>query len=40
MKLVNFKDLIGVIEPIARNSESLLIIAQDVEGELLKHLNH
>lgn len=38
MKLVNFKDLIGVIEPIARNSESLLIIAQDVEGELLNTL--
>ena len=38
MRLVNFKDLIGIIEPIARNSESLLIIAQDVEGELLNTL--
>nr|DAS70717.1 MAG TPA: GroEL [Caudoviricetes sp.] len=38
MRLVNFKDLIGIIEPIARNSESLLIIAGDVEGELLNTL--
>ena len=38
MRLVNFKDVIKVIEPIARNSESLLIIAQDVEGELLNTL--
>ena len=38
MRLVNFKDLVGVIEPIARNSESILIIAQDVEGELLNTL--
>ena len=38
MRLVNFKDLIGIIEPVARNSESLLIIAQDVEGELLNTL--
>ena len=38
MRLVNFKDLIGIIELIARNSESLLIIAGDVEGELLNTL--
>lgn len=37
-KISNMKDLLPILEPIARESKSLLIVAEDVDGEALTTL--
>lgn len=37
-KISNMKDLLPILEPIARNGQSMLIIAEDVDGEALTTL--